>query len=80
MNKTFNIIVNAREKQWEEKEISYEQVIELAFGSVSSDPNVSYSITFKKGDESKKEGFLDKGGVVKVKDGMRFNVTQTNRS
>ncbi len=79
-NKEFIILVNAREKVWAEKEITYDEVIILAFDSVSSDPNVSYSVTYKKGDHEKPEGIMVKGDDVRVKEGMRFNVTQTNRS
>lgn len=74
------ILVNSREKQWNEKNISFDQVVILAFGSISDNPNVSYTVTFKKGDNNKPEGIMVKGDVAKVKDGMRFNVTQTNRS
>lgn len=79
-NKEITILVNAREKVWTEKNISYDEVVILAFGSISTDPNVSYTITYKKGDNNKPEGIMVKGDEVKVKDGMRFNVTQTNRS
>lgn len=79
-NKEFTIQVNSRDKLWTEKTISFDQVVILAFGEISSDPNVSYSITYKKGDNNKPEGIMVKGDEVKVKDGMRFNVTQTNRS
>jgi len=79
-NKVFTILVNAREKEWSEKKITYDQVIVLAFGAISTDPNVSYSVTYKKGDNEKPEGIMVSGDDVKVKDGMRFNVTQTNRS
>lgn len=74
------ILVNSREKEWSEKMISFDQVVILAFGSISNDPNVSYSVTYKKGDNNKPEGIMVKGDIVKVKDGIRFNVTQTNRS
>ena len=78
--KEYTILVNAREKVWNDKIISFDQVVILAFGAISNDPNVSYAITFKKGDNNKPEGIMVKGDEVKVKDGMRFNVTQTNRS
>lgn len=74
------IIVNTREKKWDKKEISYREVIELAFGSYSDDENVVYTVTYSKGQDSHKEGSLVKGGSVKVKDGMIFNVFQTNKS
>lgn len=79
-NKVYTILVNAREKTWSEKEIDFNEVIILAFGSISQDPNVSYTVTYKKGENEKPEGIMVKGDEVKVKDGMRFNVTQTNRS
>ena len=43
-NKEFELSVNSRVKLWNKKTISYEEVIILAFGSVSSDPNVSYTV------------------------------------
>lgn len=79
-NKEYNIIVNSRDKVWNEKNISYNDLVILAFGSISNDPNVIYTITFKKGDNNKPEGTMVKGESIKVKDGMRFNVTQTSRS
>ena len=79
-NKVFTIIVNTREKTWNEKDISYEQVIVLAFGSYSDDKNTVYTVTYSRGPESHHEGSLVKGAIVKVKNGMVFNVTQTNKS
>lgn len=78
--KETTIIVNAREKVWNEKEISYQQVVELAFGSYSDDPNTVYEVTFSRGEEPRHEGILVKGGSVKVKKGMIFNVTKTDKS
>jgi len=79
-DKVYTILVNAREKTWNDKTISFDQVVILAFMSISNDPNVSYTLTYKKGENNKPEGIMVKGDEVKVKDGMRFNVTQTNRS
>jgi len=79
-DKEVTIIVNTREKTWNKKEISYEEVITLAFGSYSNDENVVYTVTYSKGHDSHHEGSLVKGDSVKVKDGMIFNVTQTNKS
>ncbi|HAU07749.1 MAG: hypothetical protein UW46_C0004G0041 [Candidatus Yanofskybacteria bacterium GW2011_GWF1_44_227] len=79
-NKDTIIIVNAREKVWNKKEISYEEVIVLAFGSYSNDENVVYTVTFSKGENPHHEGSMVRGDVVKVKKGMIFNVTQTNKS
>jgi hypothetical protein len=76
----FKIIVNARERQFRGKEISFNQVVELAFGTVSTNPNIVYSVTYKRGHGNKPEGTMDKGDTVKVKEGMIFDVTQTDKS
>ena len=55
-------------------------MVVLAFGSISNDPNIVYTVTYKKGDNNKPEGIMVKGDEIKVKNEMRFNVTQTNRS
>lgn len=79
-HKEFTIIVNAREKTWNKKEISYEEIIVLAFGSYSDNENIIYTVTFSKGPKSHHEGSMVKGDSVEVKDGMIFNVTPTNKS
>lgn len=76
----FTIIVNAREKQWFNERISFTQVIVLAFGFAENNANTTYSVTYKKGNNNKPEGIMVEGDEIKVKDDMRFNVTQTNRS
>lgn len=75
-----SIFVNSREKKWNKRTISYEEVIILAFGTYSDDNNIVYTVTYSKGTEPHHEGSLVKGQSVKVKKGMVFNVTQTNRS
>ncbi len=77
--KEFIIIINAKEHIFHDEEISFEQVATLAYGSVSPDPNVAYTVTYKRG-LGNKEGSMSKGDVVKVKEGIIFNVTQTNKS
>ena len=74
------IIVNTREKRWNKKAISYEQVVVLAFGTCSEHPDTVYTVTYTKGPEHKRDGSLVKGQSVKVKNGMIFNVSQTNKS
>lgn len=74
------IIVNAREKVWKEKTISFEQLVVLAFGSYDNNPNTGYTITYSKGMEPKPEGTMVKGSVVNVKNKMIFDVTATDKS
>jgi Multiubiquitin len=77
--KEYAIIVNGREKIWSKKEISFDEIIILAFGEISPDPNVIYTVTYKYA-HGHHGGILVKGDEVKVKDRMVFNVTQTNKS
>ena len=80
-NKEFTIIVNGREKVVTDKEISFVQVVGLAFdsGSINNDITI-YTVTYKRGEGNKPEGIMVNGDIVKVKNGMIFNVKPTSRS
>lgn len=77
---TVTIVVNSREKEWGEKEISFDQVAALAYPTPPNGGNVEYSISFRRGQGNKPEGELSEGESVKVKDGMIFDVTPTDLS
>lgn len=79
-NKDYIIYVNTREKTWLKKTITFEEVVILALGSMSNDPIIVYTVTYKKGENNKPEGIMVKGDEIKVKNEMRFNVVETNRS
>jgi len=80
-DKEVTIIVNASEKIWDKKtDITYEEVVCLAFGACSTDPNVVYTVSYSRGHSPRQEGAMVKGDSVKVKKGMVFNVSQTNKS
>ncbi|MCC7004922.1 multiubiquitin domain-containing protein [Candidatus Nomurabacteria bacterium] len=77
--KEVTIIVNAREKKWDKKEISYEEVIKLAFGEYIENENIVYTVAYSRA-HGDKNGTLTKGESVKVKEGMVFNVNKTDKS
>ena len=79
-DKEFVIYVNTRDHKWSEKEISFDQVVILAYGAISTNPKVIYTITYKRGHGNKPEGSMVKGEVIKVKNEMRFNVSESNQS
>lgn len=79
-NKDYIVYVNTREKSWPKKTISFKEVVILALGSMSNDPNIVYTVTYKKGENNKPEGIMVNGDEIKVKNEMRFNVVETNRS
>jgi len=78
-NKEYEIIVNGTPGKWIGKEISFEQVVKLAFPSASFESTKGYSVVYKKA-ENGKEGSLVLGDSVKVKSKMEFDVYPTNRS
>lgn len=79
-HESVTIIVNTVEKPVTTKELSFTQVVALAFDPVPSGPNWVFTITYRRGEGSKPEGTLTAGETVKVKDGMIFNVTATDKS
>lgn len=79
--KTVTIIVNGRQKEVNQKEISFEDVINLAFDNAPpTGENIVITVTFSRGDEGRKEGSLMPGDSVKVKKEMVFDVTATDKS
>jgi len=79
--KTVTIIVNGRAKTWpKNSEISFEEVVKLAFDNPQTGDGVQYTVQYTRGEGHKPSGTLVEGQSVKVKDGMEFDVTPTNRS
>lgn len=75
----FEIIVNARPKTAKGSEVTFEQVVQLAFPG-SHKPTIVFSITYSKAASVPPTGELGAGGSVKIKTGTIFNVTQTDKS
>lgn len=78
--KVTNIIVNGRAKEVTAKELSFAEVVALAFDPVPAGPNILFTVTYRKGEGHKPAGTLVEGETVKVKDGMIFDVTATDKS
>ena len=78
--KEFTVVVNAREKTVAKNALSFNEVVALAFDNPPSGPTTMFTITYRKGPRANREGTLVEGGVVRIKNGMVFNVTATNKS
>lgn len=78
--KSFTIVVNAEQKTVTTRELTFEQLVQLAFPNNPQGGNWLYTVTYRKGEGNKPEGTLVKGESVKLKDGMVFNVTATDKS
>ena len=77
--KTITIVVNGRERTVDKKELTFAEVIALAFDPVPTGPYVTFTVTYRRA-HGNKEGSMVEGDSVKVKDGMIFNVTVTDKS
>lgn len=73
------IIVNGRERTVEEKDVSFDEVVDLAFPGAPTGPNIVYTVAYRKA-AGNRSGDLLPGQSVKVKQGTIFDVTQTDKS
>lgn len=79
-NREITIIVNGREKTVTTKELTFDQLVALAFDDPPSGEFICFTITYRRGQGNKPEGTLIEGESVKAKDGMIFNATATDKS
>lgn len=78
--KVYDIIVNGQQKTVMTKTVSYEEIVKLAFPDPIIGPNIIYTVGYEDGPHHNPSGSLMPGGKVKVKDGMIFDVTPTDKS
>lgn len=75
-NKSYDIVVNGKQRTVTENSISYEQVVRIAFPDGPFD--ILYTVAYA--NPHGKDGTLAPSQDTHVKDGMSFNVVKTNRS
>lgn len=78
-NKDIEVIINGSQETLNGKETSFLELVKVAFGISELPPNTVYTISFSKGEEGK-QGTLVEGDTVKLKKGMIFNVSGTDKS
>jgi hypothetical protein len=78
--KPVTIVVNGEPHEVPKDDITFDEVVALAFPGGPQGPNIIYSVTYRKGPDDKPKGILAEGGSVKVKDGMIFDVRVTDKS
>ena len=79
-DKTFLITVNGRQRQVERDELSFDELVDLAFDDPARGPQIVFTITFREAGGRVPEGELDEGQRLKVQDGTIINVTRTDQS
>ena len=80
-SKNVTIYVEGTPHEWpKNSDISYAEVVSLEVPDYAQHPDITYSVTYKKGHGDKPEGILAPGASVKVHEGMIFNVSETGQS
>jgi hypothetical protein len=76
--KLIEIKINGRSFNVPKGDITFIQVVTLIYPDAGSSPQNIYTVTYKHAGGDKR--VLVAGASVKVKEGMRFNVSQTGQS
>ena len=79
-NKMFLITVNGRQRQVERDELSFDELVDIAFDDPARGPQIVFTITFREAGGRIPEGELDEGQRLKVRDGTIINVGRTDQS
>ena len=74
------VIVNTRPRRVTTPELTFEQVVRLAFDISADNANVAYTVTYRQGDPAKPQGSMVVGQSVRVRCGEIFDVDRTDRS
>ena len=78
--KIVTIYVESTPHAWPKDDISYAEAVLLEYPDFAQHPEITYTVTYTRGHGNKPEGALAPGASVKVKDEMRFNVTDSGQS
>lgn len=79
-DKEYAIVINGELAVVPHQVVSYTEVVAIAHPE-QPDPNITYTVTFRKAQVPRHEGVLVEGQAVTVKhEGTVFNVTATNKS
>ena len=76
----FKIFVNGREQIVDSSEVTFHQVVTLAFDRPPSGPNIEFRVTYRDAAGPRRDGSLREGQSIQVHNGTVFNVTATDKS
>jgi hypothetical protein len=76
----FTIIVNGQKKVVTTRTVTFDEIVKLAFPTPAAGANILYTVSYEDGPRVNPQGSLKEGQTAKVKDGMIFNVTATDKS
>ena len=80
--KGVTVIVNGEPKTVDERELTFDQVVELAFPGAPIGPNTHLTVTYRfhRGKDAQSGEIMVRGEKVEVQKGMIFNVSLTDKS
>jgi len=78
--KTYTIYVNGQKKEVTTKVLTFDAIVKLAYPTPPTGENILYTVSYEDGPPSNPQGSLQEGGKARVKNGMIFNVTATDKS
>lgn len=77
----FTIIVNGQEKAIPSHEVTWDQIVDLAFPGEREKSDSTFVVTYSDAQGQPPSGLLEKGGSVRVeRRGTSFNVAKHRRS
>lgn len=76
----YTIIVNGQKKTVTTKQVTFEEIVKIAFPTPLVGANILYTVSYEDGPRSNPQGSLKEGQSVFVKNWMIFNVTATDKS
>ena len=80
VSREINIVVRGRSRKVSGCIISFDEVVALAYNPVRTEPFIVYTVSYSRGPKANPEGDLFRGQAVKIKEGMVFCVTETDKS
>ncbi len=75
----FTIYINSEEKVWQQSEIQYNQVVDIAFPPPHKSTEI-FTVQYSVGSKDNPKGTMVKGQKVSLIDKMIFNVARTDKS
>ena len=74
------IIVNGRTRRVELDELTFNELVNLAFDDPAPGPQILFTITFRRATHRFESGELDPGQTLRVQDDTEVDVTRTDQS
>jgi Multiubiquitin len=78
-SRVLTINVNGRERQVHANVLTFAEIVALA-ENLPAGPNVTYTVTYRRGHGDKPDGTLVEGSTIRIKNGMIFSVRATDKS